>query len=50
MCFSAPVLMSSFLFETRDMTVARANEIMRENKMKPLTEGKSEELAEGKLV
>ena len=38
-------LMQSFLFETSNLTVARANEIMREAKQKPLTEGKQEELA-----
>ena len=41
-------LMVSFLYETKDITVARANEMMREGKLKPLTEGASEELAEVK--
>ena len=40
------VLMTSFLLEPRDITVARANEIMRVHRARPLTEGKNEELAE----
>lgn len=40
------VLMTSFLLEPRDITVARANEIMRAHRARPLTEGKNEELAE----
>jgi transcriptional regulator with XRE-family HTH domain len=39
-------LLSSFLFETEALNVARANEMLREKGMKPLTEGQSEELAE----
>ncbi|MBR5731318.1 MAG: helix-turn-helix transcriptional regulator [Firmicutes bacterium] len=38
-------LLLSMLFETADMTVARANDIMREQKLPPLTEGRDEELA-----
>ena len=39
-------LLLSFLFETEALNVARANEMLREKGMKPLTEGQSEELAE----
>lgn len=39
-------LLHGMLFETRDLTVGRANEIMRQNKLKPLTNGADEELAE----
>ena len=47
-CIAADVRadMVSFLYETKDITVARANEMMREGKLKPLTEGAGEELAE----
>ena len=38
-------LLYAMLFETRDLTVSRANEIMRQKKMAPLTEGKDEEIA-----
>ena len=40
------VLMTSSLLEPRDITVARAHEIMRVHRARPLTEGKNEELAE----
>ena len=39
-------LLHGMLFETRDLTVGRANEIMRQNKLKPLTNSADEELAE----
>ena len=38
-------LLLAMLYETKDMTVARANEIMRQEKLDPLTEGIDEELA-----
>lgn len=37
-------LLTAMLYETRDLTVGRANEIMRQKKLGPLTEGKDEEL------
>ena len=39
-------LLHGMLFETRDLTVGRANEITCQNKLKPLTNGADEELAE----
>ena len=38
-------LLFAMLYETKDLTVARANEIMRQEKLAPLTEGRDEELA-----
>lgn len=38
-------ILHGMLFDTKDLTVARANEIMREQKLAPLTEGMDEELA-----
>ena len=38
-------LLYAMLFETRDLTVGRANEIMRQKKMAPLTAGQDEEIA-----
>ena len=38
-------ILRSMLYETRDLTVARANEIMRQNKLLPLTNGADEEIA-----
>lgn len=37
-------LLTAMLYETRDLTVGRANEIMRQQKLAPLTEGQDEEL------
>ena len=33
------------MYETKDLTVARANEILRQEKLAPLTEGRDEEIA-----
>ena len=38
-------LLHGMLFETKDLSIARANEIMRQNKLQPLTDGRDEELA-----
>ena len=38
-------LLRFMLYNTRDLTVARANEIMRQRNLAPLTEGRNEELA-----
>lgn len=38
-------LLLAMLYETKDLTVARANEIMRQEKLEPLTEGMDEEIA-----
>lgn len=38
-------LLMAMMFETKDLTIVRANEIMRQNKLHPLTEGKDEWLA-----
>lgn len=38
-------LFTAMLFETHDLTIGRANEIMRQKKLAPLTEGQDEELA-----
>ena len=38
-------LLLAMMYETRDITIARANEIMRQEKLPPLTEGKDEEIA-----
>ena len=38
-------LLLAMLYETKDLTVARANEIMRQEKLDPLTEGMDEEIA-----
>lgn len=38
-------ILRGMLYETRDLTVARANEIMRQNKLPPLTDGRDEEIA-----
>ena len=38
-------LLLAMIYETKDLTVARANEIMRQEKLEPLTEGIDEELA-----
>ena len=38
-------LIHSMLFETKDLTVSRANEIMRQNNLPPLTNGEDDELA-----
>ena len=38
-------ILRAMLYETKDLTVARANEIMRQEKLKPLTAGMDEELA-----
>ena len=38
-------LLLSMMYETKDLTVARANEIMRQEKLSPLTEGQEDELA-----
>ena len=38
-------ILRAMLFETKDLTVGRANEIMRQEKLKPLTAGMDEELA-----
>lgn len=38
-------LLLAMIYETKDLTVARANEIMRQEKFEPLTEGIDEELA-----
>ena len=38
-------LLLAMLYETKDLSVARANEIMRQEKLDPLTEGMDEEIA-----
>ena len=38
-------LLLAMLYETKDLTVARANEIMRQEKLESLTEGMDEEIA-----
>lgn len=38
-------LFTAMLFDTNNLTVGRANEIMRQKKLAPLTEGQDEELA-----
>ena len=38
-------LLMAMIFETKDLTIVRANEIMRQNKLPPLTEGRDEWLA-----
>lgn len=38
-------LLLAMIYETKDLTVARANEIMRQEKLDPLTEGVDEEIA-----
>ena len=38
-------LLLAMLYETKDLSVARANEIMRQEKLDPLTEGIDEEIA-----
>ena len=38
-------ILHSMLYETRDMTVTRANEIMRQRNLPPLTNGEDEEIA-----
>ena len=38
-------ILRAMLYETKDLTVARANEIMHQEKLKPLTAGMDEELA-----
>ena len=38
-------ILRGMLYETRDLTLARANEIMRQNKLPPLTDGRDEEIA-----
>ena len=38
-------ILHGMLYETRELTVARANEIMRQNNFRPLTEGEDEEIA-----
>ena len=38
-------ILRAMLFETKDLTVGRTNEIMRQEKLKPLTAGMDEELA-----
>ena len=38
-------LLLAMLYETKDLTVARANEILRQEKLPPLTEGRDEEIA-----
>ena len=39
-------LLLAMIYETRELTVARANEIMRQEALPPLTEGQDEELSE----
>ena len=38
-------ILLAMMYETKDLTVARANEILRQEKLAPLTEGKDEEIA-----
>lgn len=38
-------LLLAMMYETKDLTIVRANEIMRQEKLAPLTEGKDEEIA-----
>ena len=38
-------LLLAMMYETKDLTIARANEIMRQEKLAPLTEGKDEEIS-----
>lgn len=38
-------LLKAMLYETKDLCIARANEIMRQQKLAPLTEGRDEEIA-----
>ena len=38
-------LLLAMMYETKDLTIARVNEIMRQEKLPPLTEGKDEEIA-----
>ena len=38
-------ILHGMLYETRELTVARASEIMRQNNFRPLTEGEDEEIA-----
>ena len=38
-------ILRGMLYETKDLTVARANEIMRQNKLPALTNGEDEEIA-----
>ena len=38
-------LLLAMMYETKDLTIARVNEIMRQEKLLPLTEGKDEEIA-----
>jgi len=37
-------ILLAMMYETKDLTVARANEILRQEKLAPLTEGKDEEI------
>ena len=38
-------ILLAMMYETKDLTVARANEILRQEKLAPLTEGRDEEIA-----
>lgn len=38
-------ILRGMLYETKDLTLARANEIMRQNKLPPLTDGRDEDIA-----
>ena len=38
-------ILLGMMYDTKDLTIARANEIMRQNALPPLTEGRDEEIA-----